>query len=200
MTQRHPWSDDPVAAKTSTRPHQGGGANFCTHRLRIRGDRAFFRPTLLSHFFGCAFVTFGLMVLGMLSVGVFTDYEPLLGLLGLGALFAVPPIVIGARDLYGTWSPRMFDRTQGRFQYGRERNANLRLTDLYALQIVYDVHTSTDSETGSTTRFKSYELNAVRRDGTRVGVVDHGNGRKLREDAARLGAFLRVPVWDTTKR
>jgi hypothetical protein len=35
-------------------------------------------------------------------------------------------------------------------------------------------------------------------DGSRLNVVDHGDIARLRLDAAELGLFLEVPVWDAT--
>ena len=45
----------------------------------------------------------------------------------------------------------------------------------------------------------SYELNLVLQDGERLNVVDHGSFDVLREDAAKLGEFLGVPVWDVLR-
>ena len=49
---------------------------------------------------------------------------------------------------------------------------------------------------GSRLSYYSYEMNLIRRDGTRVNVVVHGNLRLIRKDADLLGQYLEIPVWD----
>ena len=48
--------------------------------------------------------------------------------------------------------------------------------------------------------YYSYELNLVLKDASRVNVLDHGNGARLRRDADELAGFLGgVPVWDGSR-
>ena len=44
----------------------------------------------------------------------------------------------------------------------------------------------------------NYELNLVLKDGERINVVDHGNLKKIQDDANTLSNFLGKPVWDAT--
>ena len=71
-----------------------------------------------------------------------------------------------------------------------ERNKVLSLDTVYALQLIREY------VKGSESNYYSYELNLVLRDGQRLNVVDHGDGRRLRRDAERLAQFLGVRVWD----
>jgi len=68
------------------------------------------------------------------------------------------------------------------------------LAEIHALQILSELVSS--SSKGASRYYHSYELNIVKKDGTRVNVVDHGNKRTLLEDTQMIAQFLGVPVWD----
>jgi hypothetical protein len=72
-----------------------------------------------------------------------------------------------------------------------------RLSDIHAIQLLQE-YVSTSSSSGSSSRYYSYELNLVLKDGNRLNVVDHGKLSLIRTDAEQLGQFLNVPVWDAT--
>ena len=57
---------------------------------------------------------------------------------------------------------------------------------------------SSSSSSGGSSRYYSYELNLVLKDGTRLNVVDHGGKSLLNANAETLAQFLNVPVWDAT--
>lgn len=68
-----------------------------------------------------------------------------------------------------------------------------RLEDIHAVQIVSErVHSR---EAGT---FDSHEINLVLGHGRRVNVCDHGDLAGTRADAARIAAFLDVPLWDAS--
>ncbi len=46
--------------------------------------------------------------------------------------------------------------------------------------------------------YLAYELNLVRRDGSRVSILCHGNYPKLAADAEQLAGYLQCPCWDAT--
>jgi hypothetical protein len=66
----------------------------------------------------------------------------------------------------------------------------VRLEDVYAIQLLSEYCCGNES------RFYSYELNLVLKDGGRMNVIDHGNRAVLREQARELSLFLGKPVWD----
>jgi len=70
-----------------------------------------------------------------------------------------------------------------------------KLADIHAIQLISE-HCS---GTGSSPGFTSHELNIVLHDGRRANVIDHGTPDRLRRDAAALGEFLGVPVWDASE-
>lgn len=65
------------------------------------------------------------------------------------------------------------------------------LEDIHALQLLSEY-----CRGGKKRSYYSYELNLVLRNGRRINVMDHGDCKKLREDAQTLSEFLDKPVWD----
>jgi hypothetical protein len=184
---------DPVAKLTEWGPCKVGGASFCTHVLRDDDlARLSFRPTVGAIIFYAIFFLAGS---GMVVLGVFTalttDTAVPLVVLGLvGLLFGS----IGAAMLWSGTQPIVFDRAQGRYWKGWSPTppgvaAGVELTAIHALQIVSEY-------CGGKTRFYSYELNLVLKDGTRVNVVDHGDVARLRKEGSTVARFLGVPLWD----
>ena len=101
--------------------------------------------------------------------------------------------------IYGT-APIVFDKGNGYFWKGRKSPQDvieisslkkcIQLDQIHAIQLVSEyIHTSKSS-------FYSYELNLVLEDARRMTVVDHGNLKRLREDAGKLSEFLGKPIWD----
>lgn len=195
---------DPLAERTSWAPLKRGGANFCTRRLvEVDPYRREFRATVGARIFYLAFLLAGLGVLIGVPVSMASQSEPvgaadlLLPML-VGLVFA---ILGGCMYYFGT-SPVVFDRGSNYYWKGRrspdlmmDRDAADNWTELdkiHALQLI------SEWCRGDKSSYYSYELNLVLASGNRLNVVDHGNVRQLREDAARLAGFLEVPVWDGT--
>jgi len=191
---------DPLAERTGWDPVKPGGASFCTRRLVERGaDRVEFRVTAGALAFYLVFLLLGIGVVAGVGVGAIVRraFEwPLLVPLIVGTVFAA----VGGGMLRVGTAPVVFDRRRGYFWKGRlapdevfdksrVKNA-ARLEDIHALQIISEYCR------GDKSSYYSYELNLVLGDGGRLNVVDHGNLRKLREDAQRLARFLGKPLWD----
>ena len=105
----------------------------------------------------------------------------------------------GAMFYFGT-IPIVFDQQRGFYWKGRKAPYEMynraalknyaRLEDIHALQLISEYcH-------GNKSSYDSYELNLVLKDGRRLNVVDHGNHKQLRADAATLSRILDKPVWD----
>lgn len=215
------FSDDPVASITAWTPQVKGGATFRTRLLQqLEPGRCEFVATkgmMLVPFFmiGMAVFEAVLCVLifkflaGDAGIGELLDkgnYVPLivLGSAPLGAIFFLG---VAAFFCHMSRRPIVFDRSSGYFWKGSKNPAEqtvpesvasaARLEQIAGLQILSEYVESRDSD-GHTSQFHSYELNLVLDDAARLNVVDHGNLVALRQDAAMLGEFLEVPVWDAT--
>jgi hypothetical protein len=101
----------------------------------------------------------------------------------------------------------VFDKSYGYFWTGKrdqlgqafnpaEQKESVRLTDVHALQIIYEWVRSGGK---NNTQYRSYELNLVLNSGERLNVIDHGNRAALLKDANILAQFLSVPLWDRTE-
>lgn len=105
--------------------------------------------------------------------------------------------------------PIVFNKTTGYFWKGRLKDNEspdqkalkeyCRLTDIAALQIVAEHISGSSSSSGRSQSYRSYEINLILRNAGRLNVIDHGNRKKLMEDAEKLASYLGVPVWDGTR-
>jgi hypothetical protein len=205
------FADNPAAAATFWSQLNKGGITFRTRWLRqMDGDRLKFVPTVLMRLF--PYFAFGFAVAGYLLAVVFyrqfaegrTPLEmieqgnimPLI-VLACVPFSILPVLVIVCVYWWVGRKPIVFDRTAG-FTMGNVKTAaSTPLEDIVGIQILGECVQSTHSGNTSTT-FLSYELNLVLGDASRKNVVDHGHLESLRQDAAMLGGFLNVSVWDAT--
>jgi hypothetical protein len=195
--------NDPVAMKTDWGPAKGGGTNIRTHRLvAVGSNRMEFRSCIGAILFYLVFLVMGLgvmtafLVSNISSGGMGFNMETIFPVL-IGLVFAS---VGGGMFYFGT-APIVFDQSNGCFWKGRKNPSQVydkasikyfaELDQVHAVQLVSEYCS------GSKSSYYSYELNLVLNDGARVNVVDHGNRRKLQEDAQVLAEFLGKPVWDS---
>ncbi len=69
------------------------------------------------------------------------------------------------------------------------------LSEIHALQIIQEqCHSSTASK--QRVRFMSYELNLVRKDGSRLNILDQRGRSGVQGDARHIAAHLAIPLWD----
>ena len=203
--------NDPVAATTDWTPLAGGGASFCSHRLvQARPGRMVFRPTRGAKEFAGIFLAVGALVLAAMVCSIGRESWGLLAVLFLAGLAF---LAMGALVLWKLGRPATFDLLLGFYWKGRSLpnpppgdvlwTQSVRLDDVHALQIVSDelqAESPSESSPGRSDRgkrsYRSYELNLILTDATRVNVIDHGSHDQLRADAQTLAAFLNVPLWD----
>ncbi len=197
-----PTFDDPLAGQIAWSPVKSGGTNFCTHRLRQTGPQRWqFRPTIGARLFALVFLAFGVgsAVMGVLMAtgdgisvtGVLlpTLFALIFGGVGIGFLWSMSRPVVLDGGLGWVWIRAKSPETALPAAIEADSDHYVRTDDIHALQIVAEYCRSSENS------YYSYELNLVRHDGSRVNLVDHGNARKIREDAERLGVALGVPVW-----
>ncbi|MCB0639092.1 MAG: hypothetical protein KDC54_20825, partial [Lewinella sp.] len=66
--------------------------------------------------------------------------------------------------------------------------------EIHAIQLLRERVRSKNS------RYFSYELNLVLRNGERLALMDHSKQDAIREDAQLLSRTLSVPLWDATRK
>ncbi len=194
------YFNDPLAMETAWSPAAGGGTNFKTHNLiKIDDDRLEYKTAAGAKVFYGVFlftgllfpIIFGAFAIGDQDLGVSMMLMPL----GMGLIFAG----VGGGLWYRSSRPIVFDKISGDFWKGRktpnevynkqELKYYTPLDEIHALQIISEY-------VGGKTKYYSYELNVVLKNAERINVVDHGKYQVLAEDAERIAAFLKVPVWD----
>ena len=191
---------DPIAEKTKWKPAKSGGTNFRTHKLFSPTPyRAEFKPSI-----GAKIIYIFLCLIGLTTIigFLFTSFKggkfdpefifPII----IGLIF----IIIGGGLFYSGSKPIVFDKMSGYFWKGNQDPKQImdkskikhycKLSDIHALQII------SENCRGDKSSFYSYELNLVLINAKRINIIDHGNLKKLREDAEILSQFLGKPVWD----
>lgn len=194
-----------VAQKVSWAPAKKGGTSICTHKLcEVSLERLEFKARLLALLFPLSFM----------GAGVFIIVATINEGLGKGnATLWVGPIIGLAFFLSGffmmrSWlMPRVFDKDKRLYWKGwkapflgidEDKNKNKKYCDLKDIQAIQIIRERVRSHNRSGSRsYNSYELNIVLSDGSRINVVDHGNGARLRSDAKKLAEFLGVPLLDS---
>lgn len=214
------FQNEPAAAATMWEPAVRGGASFRTRELKqVSESRMEFVATqsmMLAPLFVIALMIIQLgmcwfiyrFFAGELSLSELLEqrrFVPLFGL-GFGILGCVLMLGAAAFLWFVARRPIVLDRTSGFFWKGKRNPSqndpsSIRvcapLGEAIGLQILSEYVVSRDSD-GDSHRFHSYELNLVLIDGSRANIVDHGNLKALRNDAAMVSEFLGVPVWDAT--
>lgn len=193
--------NDDVALKTEWIPLKGGGKNFGSHQLKkIDNNRVEFKSSAAGKIFSLVFLIAG----AYLAYSGFSKLEVPLDQIfesngWLPILAGLVFFFMGTSFFSRLSIPIIFDKSKGMFWKGRkapERNLKgnnaKNLSDIHALQILRESVRSSSNQKS----YKSFELNLVFKDGSRMNVVDHGNAGKLREDAKSLSKFLGVPVWE----
>lgn len=113
-----------------------------------------------------------------------------------------------------------FDKNKGVFWIEKQRifgwkvgeSAQMPISQIYALQIISYTNREAylhykdqiaaqghkrPSFVGNDQKaIKEYEVNVIFRNGERVNIINHRNGKAIKMDAATLGEFLDIPVWD----
>jgi hypothetical protein len=193
--------NDPLAMQIEWTPAKKSGVSFQTRKLvKINPYRIEFRISGFAIFFYSFFVLAGMSLLIGYSISKYQlnqlsfDTDTVIPL-AIGLLFAIA----GSCLLYFGTAPIVFDKMKSAFWKGRKEPEKgfdrkplkhfVRFSDIHAFQIISEFCSGKSS-------YYSYELNIVRKDGTRVNVVDHGSKTKLKQDAQSLSMFLNRPLWD----
>jgi hypothetical protein len=208
--------NDPVALQTGWKRTRSAHANRASSKLVEKSpDLLAYQPSVGGIIFGIAFILIGgLTVLFYILVsqggsGITIEVaqgssENVIFLALIGLVF----MVAGGMVILLATSPVAFDKTSGVFYKGRRqrrfqdtdysKNA-LRFSDIHAIQLLtYLESTSSSNNTGPTRFYPVYEMNLVRHDGERVYVNTYSKSERAQADAAKIGAFVNVPVWDGT--
>ena len=194
--------NDPLALSIEWSPASSGGTNFRTHKLvEIEFSRVQFKAAIGALLFYAVFffAGLGMGIAFILENKIFEEFS----LEAIApVLFSLIFVLAGGLMFYFGTAPIVFDKSVGYFWKGRKSPQDspepgsikkiARLEDIHALQLL------SEYVSGSKSSYYSYELNLVLKDGRRIAVIDHGNLKRLREDAKRLSEFLGKPVWDAT--
>jgi hypothetical protein len=189
---------DPVAAVTQWTPlRHGGRSALRTHKLvQESPDLLELRVSLQSWLFHLVWIGAGVaaVVYSLVRPGVLSTSES-------GRLIvAVIGLAIALWILYqfsGACAPVCFDMRAGVMRRGWSRAGGsvIPLPEIHALQIIQEQCESSKASK-QRVRYMSYELNVVRKDGSRLNLLDQRGRTGVQDDARRIADFLGIPLWD----
>ncbi len=200
--------NNPVALRTSWAPLKPGGTNFKTHNYVEERGEARFQPTFGALLFGGIFAAIGVIF----PIIAFTSMQSNNESANAGMLmFILIPLIfsgVGIFMLRSFTTPIVFSKRKGYFWKGRvEENQRIeradvkvkcKLVEIEAVQVIAEWVRSSNSNGGSSS-YRSYEINLILKDASRLNVVDYGHYRGVVESAQRLSTYLNVPLWDATR-
>jgi len=200
------YRQDPVAKHTSWTPLISGGSNFATHKLdKTSRSQIRIKPSLALYLFTLVFS--GISVVAFLNMdNALVDNGEWPTNLDQYMQTFIPMVFIGASFylLYKLTEKIVFDKRAGIYWKGHKRPSRLakiasvknsiRLDQIHAIQLITELVDGNDSN------YYSFELNLVLKNGDRMGVVDHGNQDRIRDNAVTLSKFLNVPIWEREER
>jgi len=197
--------NDSMVQKVSWLPLKWGWTNFQTHNLvqNEQGNleyKASFMAMLFSMIFiWVGVITWGVFLTSMIVSDSSVEFD--VAIL-VPAIFTLIFPVVGIFMLMTFRRKRIFDFQTGYFSVGKIPENNYdgsiaknmtSLRDIRAIQVIGE---NCSGSKGS--RYRSYEINLVLRDASRVNVIDHGNISQILLDAQQIAGRLRIPVWDVS--
>lgn len=202
--------NNPVAEKADWTPLKPGGTNFRTHGFYKKSGTAYFKATKGNLIFSGVFMAIGLIFPGILMTQPINGNDLFVALPFFVTLLPLVFFIAGFILFRSSTKPIVFSKITGYFWKGRlKENENpsqkplkefCKLIDIEALQIVSErVRSSSSGSSGRSSSYRSYEINLVLRDASRLNVIDHGNKNKLMEDAKKLADYLGVPIWEGSR-
>jgi len=192
-------TDDPVAGKTQWEPAKSGGASFKTQKLTSENGVLKVSSTVGHRIFGLVF-----LIPGLAAVLVGCPWSISNGEWGTGLFFLVWGVLFGGAGalILIMQKPFTIDPLRGVYYRGKlDMSAPATLDpdkrgsthDIHAIQLLSERIRSSSSSGSSS--YRSYELNLVFKDGSRINVMDHGKQAAIEEAAQVIAGALNIPVW-----
>lgn len=216
LAQSIPW--------TPVRPHINGDSRNCKISDRSTATRMLFEPILTLQYTSLIIGT--ILLACLLSILVSDSVAQLRYSSAIASLdptvktfiyfFGCTALFYVAFLLRKPVRALEFNRDKGVFWIEKRRvfgwkvgeSAQMPITQVHALQVVNYSSRMSDQKNSDSDNPQSglrtdqaganeYEVNVVFRDGKRVNIINHRNGKAISHDAAKLAEFLDVPVWNT---
>ena len=205
--------NDPVAMQTGWKQVRAGKTSRASNKLmQANPDQLIYKPSMGGRIFGIVIALMGTLPIALYiqmktgggGIQVTGSGDPI-----IFALFGLVFIAAGILVFALATAPVVFDKKLGMFYRGRKQQNNpdaankknvMRFNDIHAVQLLTRLETSNNTNNDQIRTapriYKVHDLNLVRHDGERICVTTYMKADRAREDAARIGAFVNVPVWD----
>lgn len=167
------------------------GTNFRDYQLKVDGPVWRFVPTLKPLIVIFAFLLLGGLMLLIVPAVEIPKANSMNDLIGTGSFIYLA--IVAAYIWLARWvwrrstKPRVFDLQQGLFYFGTKPGEQThKLSEIDRLQVfckaIY----------GERTSYYSYELNLVLKNKQRYKLMDHSEGKTLKQEAEQLAKVLKV--------
>lgn len=163
------------------------GPEFLSHKLVIKEDLAYLKPTISAMSFCMIYIVVGgfLLVLGAYHLNMPDRYDLAIFLGGFGIAIGTFGIALIQPFLRRS----SFDKARNCFN--NHKDHNVKLNHIVSLQINNKI---IQSKHGLS--YGCFELNLLTQHGRRINILNHGDEQQLLHDAELLGHFLSVDVKD----
>ncbi len=179
--------NDEIAVITDWKPLKGGGANFKTATLEQKKEegKLIVKPSIGLRLFISMFI----FMFGMIPFIIFLSEERY--------VISIPILIISILLWFfinKMMKLKVFDLLTKSYYEGDYKKSKVEIyfSEIHALQVL------TERVSGNKSSYYSYEINMILKDGKRHNIMDHGNLKKIREDAQIIAEFLNIPLWDIT--
>lgn len=163
------------------------GPNFLSHKLLVKENIAYLKPTISSMMFCVIYIVIGVFLLGLGSSIYWNSGQLDLSVFIIG--FGVAISTFGMTLIKPFLKKASFDKDSGFFNNSQDRDVKLK--HILSLQINNKLVVR-----GQGLHYACYELNMLTKNGRRINVLNHSNSEQLLIDANLLGEFLQVDVND----
>ena len=158
----------------------------------------YFKATPLSLFVGGVFALIGLI--GLLIIGFMVIENTFDVLMIFFSAFALLLGWPGCWLLYAFMLPTVINVQKGYCSKGRlqlhEHPHHKGIKDWCALKDIHALQITSKNVRSRISLYRSHELNIIKKDATRLHIVEYDNLSHLRADANTLAKHLNVPIWD----
>lgn len=181
-----------------------GAPNYKTHQLKCINKNLYqFKASKKAWFFPIIFAMVGILIL-LIAVAELIGSEYTgedLFLAGFLFFFSIACGITSMAIYKFMMIPTQIDFSLNMAWKGRsqpdltgDQKGVAYLNKTIALQLLSQVNRSQNNKS----RYMTYELNLVQKDGERFNLIHHGNLNQIRKDADDLSEKLNISIWDRT--
>lgn len=163
------------------------GPKFLSHKLVVKDQIAYIKPTISSMLFCVVYIVVGSFLIALASY-VYIDSQKLDLSVFVGG-FGIAITTFGISLIQPFLKRACFSKQLNLFNNKKDRN--VKLTHIVSLQVNNKIVIRKQA-----LNYHCYELNMLTKNGRRINILNHNNLVQLQDDGQALAQFLAVPLLD----